>query len=90
MPYTSPVMLLSRRCNGQCCGKACGDSDTDNAARVDIVPMSNGQMIVMQDTIFNTSECRIGMQAVESYDSKYAADGPHESQFTIPDPTSVR
>ncbi|DBB14768.1 TPA: hypothetical protein ACH3X3_004380 [Trebouxia sp. C0006] len=29
-------------------------------------------------------------KAVERYDSKYAADGPHESQFTIPDPTSVR
>lgn len=30
------------------------------------------------------------MQAVERYDSKYAADGPHESQVTVPDPTSVR
>ena len=30
------------------------------------------------------------MQAVERYDSKYAADGPHESQVTNPDPTSVR
>ncbi|KAL0039278.1 hypothetical protein WJX79_001162 [Trebouxia sp. C0005] len=29
-------------------------------------------------------------KAVERYDSKYAADGPHESQVTVPDPTSVR
>ncbi|DBB14766.1 TPA: hypothetical protein ACH3X3_004378 [Trebouxia sp. C0006] len=29
-------------------------------------------------------------KALERYDSKYAADGPHESQVTNPDPTSVR
>ncbi len=42
------------RCNGQCCGKACGDSErcTDNAARADVVPMSVGKVSAMQDTIF--------------------------------------
>ena len=54
------------------------------------MPVSVGKVSAMQDTIFQYIRVRFEMQAVERYDSKYAADGPHDSQVTISDPTSVR